>query len=1005
MIKYCAKILIVILAIAFLIPFIVSANNGGSAQGGTTGDIGNACPSCTWRHWRQAMRFTLYRYDGTNLSYYKSVDYCINAADCDDFNAYHNGYGVGKSAYQQLNSYSAATNWRMGRLSSIRYDASFSGEIFNGYEDSGLSSDVESFFKLNDTDVNILNTINSVFSQSLTISELGQAYITVEPALIIKNETSNNYYYGTAHELNSYFMGGDLGGNYGINAQVYYDLGNVFRASSIYGNYDEYNFIGNIVNLVSTSNLSSRDSTWGNSASRQNNATKITSKDGYGIVVYWMGNYADAVSCSITESADQRMYTLSVQNTGADEIYYDINSNANLMRHNVRNQTYNATYSDQTIIGEVYDSDGTTVATCSKTRSIPTCNQTCAGKTGDELLGCAEDYCQYMSNDDDSKRNCIVTCGYSDPGFSTCSSSASNNGTNTVCDNDTSANKEVCTRANSNNYFKTTCNDSSTIKYGNSLPVTINPGSGFSYTPIVMGAKTCEMTFEAEKWKFDYAASYTNEKRNSLIAILSQFNNVGSTSIWVQDINDNYKYKSNDADIEIEVTNNNEVGAANRTTIKQLFPDDTINLLSNEIVVSVAGSINIPLFSSGARTTRTVYGMVKTNSSNKTSYKLPGTCMVAGDGTLYDLGPNGNCDSSNDGPYYEYFTDLKIGTGTYDTKTLVVKSSSSLNVNNTCDYNINSPVSCSIKVVDCTSGQPEKAELRIENKNNLSISYGLSHREYILNSTKTYNLNASMTKLYGAVGVDGKIVATCSLDLNSVTCDGPPEDGEPLNCVAKFKPAEYSSIKDYCSSHWLEDINGYASEKDCVSSCSVGANTCKNNSEVDTNNVESVKAFCSIKKNRDDNGYNKAGYSDPLKNELHNIAMCINDCMDFPLPPPTLGQASYLYRPISLIDPFPNNRDAGHNWYGKEVYITDDLLNPVLNSGADAEYIIELNPDRIDAINKDTDEYNKGRNKNAYLDYVYFDEDSQDGKYVSKFIHSNDENSGGFGLYFTKLKD
>ena len=323
-----------------------------------------------------------------------------------------------------------------------------------------------------------------------------------------------------------------------------------------------------------------------------------------------------------------------------------------------------------------------------------------------------------------------------------------------------------------------------------------------------------------------------------------------------------------------------------------------------------------------------------------------------------------------------------------------------------------------------------------------------------------------MENLYGSIGINGSIVATCSKDLNVPTCGSkegnfkrdykPSEhdkiskycsshwmddeakyssendcynscssDGEnKYSCKRDYKPSEYDKISKYCSSHWMDDEASYSSEKDCYNTCSSGSNTCKNNPEVDTSNHLSVEAFCSIKKNRDDNGYDKANYGNPTLNEQHNIAMCINDCYtpdpepeppeseSKPEPPepgekiPCLGIAcNYLYRPISLKDPFPNNRDAGYNWYGKEIFITDDLMNPVLNSSAEAEYVIKLTPDRIDVINKNTDEYNNGKNKNAYLDYVYYDEDQQEGKYVSKFIHSNDENSGGFGLYFSKVKN
>ena len=776
--------------------------------------------------------------------------------------------------------------------------------------------------------------------------------------------------------------------------------------SSIEGTADGYGFVGtggaNLVKLVPSSTLI--DNVWTSEDNREKNAEKITSTDGYGIAVYWLGNYAPQTpSCTISESSNGTTYTLNVSNPGGDTIYYDISNKTSNLRHNVRNTSYSAGFKDTTIVGKIYNSNGTEVASCSASRSIPTCEQTCGGKTGDNLLGCAEDYCQVMTDNSNDKKECITTCGYTPPGgdskkFTNCGTYTDVDGSNTECDSSTKANKTTCDPATINNYFKTVCTDESTISYGNSLPVMLNPGLGFTYTPKVSGSKVCRMTFEAEKWKFDYAGSYTKDERDKLIVILNRYNNVSDNSIWVKDDNNVYKYKSNDANIEIQITKDNNPSAVNRYETKRLIADRTTNLLSKEIVVSSGGSVTIPLFANGNKTNQTIFEVVQTSSSNETTYKLPGTCIKSGDGTLYDLGPSGNCETNNEGPYYEHFTNLQIKDGRYETKTDVIKTNSNLDVENTCEYTVdssNKPVSCSIVVTDCHSNKPDKAELRIENNSNLNVSYGLSNSGYTLNGTNQLSVNSSTKKLYGAVGLNGRIVATCSKDLTVDVCN-------PGDCKATYKPSEYAKIRDYCESNWRNDTDSYSSEKDCYNSCSSGSNTCKNNPEVDRTDRASVEAFCSIKKNRDDNGYNKTNDVE------HNIAMCLNDCY-IPDPPGEddehcLGMVcNYLYRPISLKDPFPNNRDAGANWYGKEIFITDDLLNPLLNSGSEPEYVIELTPEVIDLINKDTDSYNSGKNKNAYIDYIYNDNENKEGKYISKFIHSNDENDGGFNRYFTKV--
>ena len=145
--------------------------------------------------------------------------------------------------------------------------------------------------------------------------------------------------------------------------------------------------------------------------------------------------------------------------------------------------------------------------------------------------------------------------------------------------------------------------------------------------------------------------------------------------------------------------------------------------------------------------------------------------------------------------------------------------------------------------------------------------------------------------------------------------------------------------------------------------------------------------------------------SNYLKDGYNSVASCVNDCLSVKKDNDCLGiTCDYIYRPISLRDPFPNNRRPGYNWFGKEIYITDDLLNPILDSTAQPEYVVELNQDRINEIKKNTKEYNSIKNKNAYIDYVRVNEYNLNGKYESMFIHSNDTSVGGFRSYFTVVE-
>ena len=986
--------LFTMIIVILMAPSIVIANNtSGGSSVPSAGWCSESVSGCSWNYPGSeqsfAVRLSLYHYDGKNLKYYGSVNYCANGENtsCLTYEAYQTSDKAGKIAYQKLNKNASWNTFgKISKSTSIAFPRLMTEGGGNGNWDA-IEAKVKEAFSLNNySGSKILNDIKREFEngKDLTQSDIGNLYITIEPALLFKSP--QGYYYGTAYEI-AYWLNQSGNGRAGsVTDYLYKYLPSSIVAKRQNGE-DRYSFVGNLVQITGDS-LSINRSVWGDDRTleRQLNTQDILSQKGFGINVFWLGNYAPTTSCTVSEATNKRTYTLKVNNGSGDSVYYDINSNVSSLKNNVKNDTYYASYKDQNIIGKVYNSSGNEVATCTKERSIPTCSQTCSGKSGDDLLGCAEDYCQNMSDNSSEKRTCITTCGYSDPGFSTCSNTDTSNGKNTVCDEDTTASKTTCTVANKTNYYKTVCTETTTIEYGNSLPVTLLPGTGFTYTPVVKGNKICTMTFEANKWKFDYAASYTASERSTLVNKLNQFNNVSKDSVWAKDINNIYKYKSDDADITIEITNNNDAGASNNKTTKKLIADKTVNLLDEEVEVSSGGTTNVAMFNGNKRTTN-IFSIIKTNSSNKTSYKLPGICMNGGTGTLYDL-KNGRCNSSNDGPYYEYYTNLKTKIDRYPTTTTVSKTSSGLGVVNTCEYNVDIPVSCAVIKNNNTY------ELKIENKNGVTgIRYGLSLNRNELNDKDTYIGSLVNKQLYGTVAVNGKIIATCKNSDNS-------------NCNDKYQPSQYSEIKDYCSKSWMEDKANYASEKDCVSSCSTGSNTCKNNPNVDTNNIESVTNFCSSKTNRDNNGYNKIAYTSPELNEKYNIAMCINDCMDLPKNNECLGiTCDYLYRPISLKDPFPNNRRPGYNWYGKEIFITDDLLNPLLNSnGANPEYVISLTPDRIEAINKDTDNYNSNKGKNAYIDYVYNNDNNTSGKYISKFIHSNDEANGGFKRYFTMIE-
>lgn len=972
------------LVICLYAPCSVFANNGGSAIGGVSPGDGPLCSTCEWVYapGGKGIRLTLYKFDGSNLSVIGSRDYC-SGSSCDSSLAcaFQTSQKSGKVAYQEKYGWPNFNDCEsINRNASQRFSDSLTYANQNGNMTTQLATEVEEmFFLKSNNEGTILDKIKYWFypsANNINKSDLGNIYITLEPTFYITDKNNGYRYYGTIYELVSLFRAGNAMN--GLNEWIFYKMPRSVLTLWQTAN-DKKMFVGNYVTLVSGNELS--DAPWDNFR-RSANAKEITGRSGFGINVFWLGNYVpNAPSCTISESGN--IYTLTVHNN--DGFYYDIGANKDALKNNVTNNSYQASFKDQLITGKVYNSSGLKVASCDLERKIPTCKETCSSND----LGCMEDYCQVMSSSSKEKRNCITTCGYSDPGFSGCGEKNDANGRNTECDVSTNATLKTCTKATTSTYYKSTCTETSTIKYGNSLPVTVLPGTGFSYTPTVSGSKYCRNTFETKKWEFDYAASYTKAERDVLKGILNNYNSTTSAT-WTAD---RFKYSSSKGtNIEIEITNDNDLSAKNRTTTKKLVTAQKD--IDNKYEVSTEDNAPIvTMYENSNKTSRNVVRAVLTNSSNRSTYQLPAVCISVGSGDIYEP-TNNKCKSSSEGPYYDYYTNLKIKKDTYATITRVTKAGTALDVQNTCGYRVDLPVSCAIVEKNGIY------ELRIENKNNVeNLRYGLSLSNNDFNGQTTYRGDITNKTLYGVVAIrddrDDVVVATCKLEKSNVP--------NPTPTCNDLKSTQYDEIKKYCTTSWMNDKQGFASEKDCINYCGAGSNTCKNNPEVNNKDVNSVINFCKDPNNREAMGYDKITYASDNENDEYNKAMCINDCLDLPKSNECLGIAcDYIYRPISLNDPFPNKRRSGYNWYGKEIYITEDLLNPVLNpNGAEPEYVITLNKEKIDAINKNTDTYNSSKGKNAYLDYVYMDETNKNGAYVSKFIHQKDEGKGGYYNYFT----
>ena len=229
--------------------------------------------------------------------------------------------------------------------------------------------------------------------------------------------------------------------------------------------------------------------------------------------------------------------------------------------------------------------------------------------------------------------------------------------------------------------------------------------------------------------------------------------------------------------------------------------------------------------------------------------------------------------------------------------------------------------------------------------------------------------------------VNGKIVTSSS----TYTCEY-KTDCSSRRCRAEFRPAQKAEIREYCTSHWHEDLDHYSNFDDCYNSCTTGTDndTCKELFQC--TELNKIRNYC------------KTSYAD---DGYETEATCVNDCG-------CSGDQNgidYYYRTIENNNPFPQ-REANANWLGFEKYITDDVDdNTSSTSSGNPEYEIVLDEGRIKKIQKNNKSYNSVSGHDVYNDYIWEDDEPIQGSpYKSKFIHNDDTSDGGFRSYFTYIE-
>ena len=288
----------------------VSGNSSFAEGGGSSGSMGS-CSGFDWCFGGTAgLRFSLYKWNGTNWVYYGSVDRATSTS-LNGRSAKLTKNGYGKVAYQS----GLELKW-----DSQYYKLNFKSGEFSKYYGSGkitienLKEQIKSKFKFDTKNATSIKTaINDFFNTSFGVDDLSLLYLTVEPTAFIYNKSGASYY-GTVYELLNIPGVTDKGQALDGLIPVFYDVNSsAERAESLALRIiagpldndleDKNNFVTNdklakvwrinnyIGNLKSTG-LYSSDPT-----NRKYNRDQIVSNKGYAIGVFWLASYTGDSDC------------------------------------------------------------------------------------------------------------------------------------------------------------------------------------------------------------------------------------------------------------------------------------------------------------------------------------------------------------------------------------------------------------------------------------------------------------------------------------------------------------------------------------------------------------------------------------------------------------------------------------------------------------------------------------------------------------------------------------
>lgn len=956
--------------------------------GGAPTPPASGCDECSWTYASNGLgvRLSLYKYDGKNLVFKKSID-LVNqpSAYPSKVNTTKNKYG--RYNYTKLNQTMDFGYYKVGAvdinnygLSTIDEDttwsSTFANEILKYYGDNATST---------------INGIKKMFGINVTQAELSQYYIVAEPTAFFHSRVGQFYTYATGYEYMTILKDIDVyTGDYDWNlwesqgrvtflGYLYNGMYNQTNSSKKYpgakdGRYDYYNFLAQESNtsIVKTTSsiLSHKDQL------KKDNAYKASNYP-YGVMVFWIGQNGN-IGCkgvcnnlkgdALLKCAEN--YCSSLSNIK------DSNGKANCIT-NTCGYTYNK-------------------LSCGNTNSVNGNDTTCSSKTTS-----SKESCQIINSENFSyKVECTTSSTTIYPttlpttimpgtGFEYQVKLYGNKTCTITFDTESWKYNYAAsyTNAERNNYIEAINNfnrlslSSYVYKSSNAnISIKINEKTnGDSSTT----TKTLKKENEYYRGSDDVTSIYTNKNVTSFHKNIAK---TLSVKTYITDSSNGTLYNlpgvcisaKDNVSVKEGSTCENGLGPYNKY-FTGIYADSTTNATETKVTHSIAGmdttnkcnykvadnklSCYITVETKSGQTGNilinnedivfTLYA-VNGDKSKKITYNLGDT--IKGKGDVFN-----NLQTKTIYRNTIRYNDDQIIYGTVTDGTNYAYCKKEITI---------TPNACNFEVIENSNNTKT---IKLKPINNPNAEYYIkdsTSNKWMYMNAKTISNNTKIT-IWGMVKV-GNNKNYCVINF--------PTD-ENKTCTDLYKPTEYSKIKNYCENNWQKDRKGYSSYNDCYTDCTnpPGKNTCK--SLYTCSDIKAIRQYCKV-------NYQVDGYK--------TMGNCINDC--------SCGSngLKYYYRTISLNNPFPD-REAHYNWIGYEEYITNDIEDntPSTNSSG-PEYEIVLDSKRINAIKKHTKKYISEGN-DAYGDFIRASK-KDTGKYKSKFIHVDDIEEGGFSTYFTYIE-